>query len=86
MGGLMEIFQNKQQQEVLARANREEITNSSKRGIMFEMLETPGGLAMKKTAEIYETIRKSAVSQVQKSVKTTWASVSKGFPRQSLEE
>jgi hypothetical protein len=44
-------FQNRQQHEVDARASREETTNSSKRGIMLEMLETPRVLAMKKTAE-----------------------------------
>ena len=82
----MEIFQNKQQHEVLAKASREEITSISKRGIMFEMLETPGGLAIKKTGENYATIRNSAVSQIQNSVKATWARVSKGFPRQSLDE
>jgi hypothetical protein len=51
MGGLMEIFQNRQQHEVVAKTSREETTSSSKRGIMARMLETPGGLAMKKTAE-----------------------------------
>lgn len=47
----MEIFQNRQQHEVVAKTSREETTSSSKRGIMGQMLETPGGLAMKKTAE-----------------------------------
>jgi hypothetical protein len=42
-------FQNRQQQEVNAKATREETTSSSKRGIMFGMLETRPGLAMKKT-------------------------------------
>ena len=51
LGWLEREFQNRQQQEVDARANKEETTISSKRGIMLEMLETPGGLAMKKTAE-----------------------------------
>jgi len=51
MGGLMEIFQNRQQHEVVAKTSREETTSSSKRGIMYEMLERPAGLAMKKTAE-----------------------------------
>jgi hypothetical protein len=50
-------FQNRQQHEVDAKASKEETTNSSKRGIMFEMLETPGGLAMKKTAEIHPSSR-----------------------------
>jgi hypothetical protein len=45
-------FQNRQQQEVDAKASKEETTSSSKRGIMLEMLDTPGALAMKKTAEI----------------------------------
>jgi hypothetical protein len=44
-------FQKRQQQEVHAKARREETTSSSKRGIMVEMLETPRVLAMKKTAE-----------------------------------
>jgi hypothetical protein len=44
-------YQNRQQQEVDAKARREETTSSSKRGIMVEMLETPRVLAMKKTAE-----------------------------------
>jgi hypothetical protein len=43
-------FQNRQQQEVNARAIREETTSSSKRVIMPGMLETRPGLAMKKTA------------------------------------
>jgi hypothetical protein len=55
MGGLRWLereFQNRQQQEVDARASREETTIRSKRRTMFGMLGTPGTLAMKKTAEI----------------------------------
>jgi hypothetical protein len=82
----MEIFQNRQQHEVVAKTSREETTSSSKRGIMYEMLERPAGLAMKKTAENYAMIRKSTDNQNHKSVNVKWTKVSNSFPRLSSEE